>query len=213
MLAAAPVAASPDPLPTVQRAVAGVIVLVRSPAPTVGRSADRTMTGPERRAEIQRIAEQLFNFDEVGRRALWRHWAERTPEERAEFVQLFKALLARTYIGKIEMYSGEKITFIGERIDGTAATVMSRIVNGKTREVTALDYRLHVKAGRWLVYDVVIDGVSFVSNYRSQFDRMIRESGYAAMVQQLRLNVDQESDAVLASPHTGAGQRLHIPSR
>jgi phospholipid transport system substrate-binding protein len=213
MLAAAPVAASPDPLPTVQRVVASVIALVRSPEPTVGRSADRTMTGPERRAEIQRIAEQLFDFDEVGRRALWRHWAERTPQERAEFVQLFKALLARTYIRKIEMYSGETITFVGERIDGTAATVMSRIVNGKTREATALDYRLHVKAGRWLVYDVVIDGVSFVSNYRSQFDRMIRESGYPAMVQQLRLNVDQESGAVSASPQTGAGQRLHTPSR
>jgi phospholipid transport system substrate-binding protein len=213
MLAVAPVAASPDPLPTVQRAVASVIALVRSPEPTVGRSADRTMTEPERRAEIQRIAEQLFDFDEVGCRALWRHWAERTPEERAEFVQLFKALLARTYIGKIEMYAGEKITFVGERIDGTAATVRSRIVNKKTKEATALDYRLHVKAGRWLVYDVVIDGVSFVSNYRSQFDRMIRESGYAAMVQQLRLNVDQEGDAVLASPHTGAGQRLHIPIR
>jgi phospholipid transport system substrate-binding protein len=213
MLAVVPLAASPDPLPTVQRAVANVIALVRSPEPTVGRSADHTMTAVERRAEIQRIAEQLFDFDEVGRRALWRHWAERRPDERAEFVRLFKALLARTYIGKIEMYSGEKITFVGERIDGTAATVMSRIVNGKTREATALDYRLHVRAGRWLVYDVVIDGVSFVSNYRSQFDRMIRESGYETMVQQLRLNVDQDSDGVLALPHTGAGQKHRTPSR
>jgi phospholipid transport system substrate-binding protein len=171
------------------------------------------MTAVERRAEIQRIAEQLFDFDEVGRRALWRHWAERTPDERAEFVRLFKVLLARTYIGKIEMYSGETITFVGERIDGTAATVMSRIANGKTRKTTALDYRLHVRAGRWLVDDVVIDGVSFVSNYRSQFDRMIRESGYEATVQQLRLNVDQESDGVSALPHTGADQKLRTPSR
>jgi ABC-type transporter MlaC component len=142
MLAAAPLAASPDPLPTVKSAVASVIALVRSPEPTVRRSADRTMTAVERRAEIRRIAEQLFDFDEVGCRALWRHWAERTSDERAEFVRLFKALLARTYIGKIEMYSGETITFVGERIDGTAATVMSRVVNGKTRETTALDYRV-----------------------------------------------------------------------
>ena len=212
MLAAVPLA-PPDPLPTVQRAVASVIALVRPPEPRARRSADRTMTAVERRAEIQRIAEELFDFDEIGRRTLWRHWAERTPDERAEFVRLFKVLLARTYIGKIEMYSGEPITFVGERIDGTAATVMSRIANGKTRETTALDYRLHLRAGRWLVDDVVIDGVSFVSNYRSQFDRMIRESGYEATVQQLRLNVDQESDGVSASPHTGAGQKLRTPSR
>jgi len=213
MLAAVPLAAPHDPLPTVQRAVASVIALVRPPEPTARRSADRTMTAVERRAEIQRIAEELFDFDEIGRRTLWRHWAERTPDERAEFVRLFKVLLARTYIGKIEMYSGEPITFVGERIDGTAATVMSRIANGKTRETTALDYRLHLRAGRWLVDDVVIDGVSFVSNYRSQFDQMIRESGYEATVQQLRLNVDQESDGVSASPHTGAGQKLRTPSR
>ena len=211
MLSAASVPASPGPLPTVQRAVATVIAIFRSDD---GVRATRPATTPaERRAEIRRVAEGLFDFDEVAQRALWRHWTERTPNERAEFVQLLKALLQRTYVGKIETYSGESITFVGERVEGSAATVMSRIVNKKTKETTALDYRLHMKDGRWLVYDVVIDGVSFITNYRSQFDRMIRHSSYEAMIQQLRLNVGNDSQgAVSASPRTGATQKPRVPA-
>ena len=199
-LAALSAVASADPLPIVQRAVTAALAVLRPPEPTAGRLPGRALTPVERRAEVQRIAEELFDFEQIGERVLWRHWEERNAVERADFVRLFKALLARTYVGKLEKYSGQTITFLGTRMDGATATVMSRVVDGRTRESTTLDYRLHERDGRWLVHDIVIDGISFLSNYRTQFDRMIRDSSYEAMIQQLRLNVDPEGESVFASP-------------
>jgi phospholipid transport system substrate-binding protein len=140
---------------------------------------------PRHRAEIRRIAHELFDFDEMTRRALSRHWVERSAQERAEFVGLFTDLLERSYIGKIEAYSGEKIVYLGEAIDGAYATVRSRVTT-KRRTDTALDYRLYRTDGRWKVYDVLIDGVSFVSTYRSEFNRIIRLSSYSSLVDQMR---------------------------
>ena len=120
-----------------------------------------------RRAEIRRIARGLFDFDELARRALSRHWAGRTHEERAEFVRLFTDLLERSYLNRIEAYAGERIAYTSEVIDGTYATVRSKIITQRRSEVR-INYRMHLHDGRWQVYDVLIDGVSFVSTYRSQ---------------------------------------------
>jgi phospholipid transport system substrate-binding protein len=144
-----------------------------------GPTADRV------RSEIRRIATELFDFDEVARRALSRHWAGRTRAEQTEFIALFTDLLERSYVGKIESYSGEKIVYTGEVVDGTYATVRSRIVT-RRRTDTALDYRMHEIDGRWKVYDVLIDGVSFVSTYRSEFNRVIQSSSYDELVERLR---------------------------
>jgi phospholipid transport system substrate-binding protein len=137
------------------------------------------------------VAEELFDFEEVSRRALSVHWAARTPAERTEFVGLFTDLLERAYIGHIEAYAGEKIVYPAEKIDGDFAVVRSRIVpKRRTADArvteTGLEYRLHRKDGRWKVYDVLIDGVSFVSTYRSQFDRIIKVSSYSALADRLR---------------------------
>src|SRR2546428_239010 len=141
---------------------------------------------PEKvRLEIRRIATDLFDFDEVSRRALSRHWAARTSQEQAEFISLFTDLLERSYVGKIESYSGEKIAYTGELVDGDYATVRSRIVS-KRRTETALDYRLHRAGGRWKVYDVMIDGVSFVPTYRSEFNRIIQSSSWDDLMNRLR---------------------------
>ncbi len=139
----------------------------------------------DRRAEVRRIAHELFDFDEISRRALSRHWTERTPEERAEFVVLFGELLERSYVNRIEAYTGDKLTFVGEALDGSFATVRSKVVTQRRSE-TVLDYRMHLRDGRWQVYDVLIDGVSFVSTYRSQFDRVIQAESYGALVERLR---------------------------
>jgi phospholipid transport system substrate-binding protein len=214
ILTAAAVPAA-TPLETVEGAVTSVVSILRSPdvAGRPGRPAAGTTAADRRAAQIRQLAERLFDVDEVAHRALWRHWAARTPAERAEFVRLFKTLLERTYIGKIESYSGQKIIFVGQRVDGNTATVMSRIVSEKARDATSLDYRLHVKAGRWQVYDLLIDGVSFVASYRSQFDRLIRQSSYDAVVQQLRESMDGQGEAVSASPsaRTGRQSRPHAP--
>ena len=144
----------------------------------------------QRRLEVRRIAAELFDFDEISRRALSRHWTARGPEEQAEFVRLFTDLLERTYLGRIESYSGEKIVYLGETVDGSFATVRSKVVTRRRGE-TPLDYRLHLRDGRWKVYDVLIDHASFVSTYRSEFSRILQKEPYPALVERLRKqNVD-----------------------
>ena len=144
----------------------------------------------QRRLEVRRIAADLFDFDEISRRALSRHWTARGPEEQAEFVRLFTDLLERTYLGRIESYSGEKIVYLGETVDGSFATVRSKVVTRRRGE-TPIDYRLHLRDGRWKVYDVLIDHASFVATYRSEFSRILQKEPYPALVERLRKqNVD-----------------------
>jgi len=144
----------------------------------------------QRRLEVRRIAADLFDFDEISRRALSRHWTARGPEEQAEFVRLFTDLLERTYLGRIESYSGEKIVYLGETVDGPFATVRSKVVTRRRGE-TPIDYRLHLRDGRWKVYDVLIDHASFVATYRSEFSRILQKEPYPALVERLRKqNVD-----------------------
>ena len=182
-----------SPRDVVQRAVTRVVELLDNggqASPGEKNAVLGSITGPRRRAQIRAIADELFDFEEVSRRALSVHWAARTPPERTEFVALFTDLLERAYIGHIEAYAGEKIVYPAEKIDGDFAVVRSRIVpkrRGDSRAVeTGLEYRLHRKDGRWKVYDVLIDGVSFVSTYRSQFDRIIKSSSYPMLVDRLR---------------------------
>ena len=206
-LAAAAVGSTATPRQTVEQAVTTVVGLLRPTGPAGQFSTVVRTTSPDHAPQIRRVAERLFDADEVARRALMHHWAARTPRERTQFVSLFKEVLERTYIRKIELYSGEQIVVVGERIDGPTATVFSRITRPKTRETTALDYRLHMKDGRWQAYDVLIDGVSFVANYRSQFDRIIRQSSYDAMIEQLRQNLEGQAEPAAASPGTGGHLR------
>ena len=95
-----------------------------------------------RRAEIRRAADTLFDFPDMSRRALGRHWTDRTPAEREEFTRLFTDLIARTYIGKIDRYAGEAIAYVGERVDGEEASVRSQVVTAKGSQIP-VEYRLH----------------------------------------------------------------------
>jgi len=139
----------------------------------------------KRRREMQRIADRLFDFPEMARRALAVHWRERSSQEQNEFVGLFKQLLGRAYLGKLEGYAGEQVVYLGETVDGEFATVRSKIVTSRGAEIP-VDYRLHIVGSRWAVYDVVVQGVSFVGNYRGQFDKIIRTSSYAQLMRDLR---------------------------
>lgn len=182
LMAVAAAAPTMTPRDVVQSAVMRVLQTIGDTQPT----PQSARPSPEKaRLEIRRIATDLFDFDEVSRRALSRHWAARSSQEQAEFISLFTDLLERSYVGKIESYSGEKIVYTGELVDGDYATVRSRVVS-KRRTETALDYRLHRTGGRWKVYDVLIDGVSFVSTYRSEFNRIIQSSSWDDLMDRLR---------------------------
>lgn len=139
----------------------------------------------KRRAALDRTIGTIFDYDEMARLSLGTHWRERTPAERQEFVRLFKTLLEKSYADKIESYNNEKIAYLKESLDGDNAEVKSKIVTAKREEFT-LDYRLKKEGGKWRVYDVVIEGVSLVANYRSQFNRIVRSQGYGALVKKLK---------------------------
>jgi phospholipid transport system substrate-binding protein len=139
----------------------------------------------QRRAAVRKISESIFDYQDTARRSLAQHWNDRTPEEQREFVQLFADLLERAYFSKIDHYQGEKVRYGAETIDGNEALVKTTIVTNSGTDVP-VDYRMHLGNGRWLVYDVVIEGVSLVSNYRAQFNKIIRTESYQALVKKLR---------------------------
>ncbi len=152
--------------------------------------ADPALQGPDRVAERQKalreITDPMFDWAEMARRALGRHWQTRTDAERQEFVPLFRNLLERTYATRIERYNGEQITYTGESIEGDQATVRTKILDRTNRELP-IDYRMvRGPDGRWLIYDVLIEGVSLVANYRSQFDQIIRTASYERLVEKLK---------------------------
>jgi phospholipid transport system substrate-binding protein len=185
MMAGAVAAPAMGPRETVETAVIRVINLTQDIEPAAKSESAVPRPSADNRTEIRRIARDLFDFEEVTRRTLSRHWAARTQDERNEFVALFTEMLERAYINRVEAYAGENITYIGEAIDASYATVRSRIVTDRRSELT-LDYRLHLRDGRWRVYDLQIDGVSFVSTYRSQFDRIIQAESYSALLERMR---------------------------
>lgn len=177
LLAMAPMA-TPSPTEVVQSGIEQVVQVVQD------YDAAQPDAAEKRRSELRRAAGRLFDFQEMARRTLARHWSERTQGEREEFVSLFRDLLERSYIAKLENYSGERIVYLGETVDGEYATVRSKVV-GRGTEM-ALAYRLHVVNSRWAVYDVLVEGVSFVGNYRSQFNRIISKGSYEDLVRKLR---------------------------
>jgi phospholipid transport system substrate-binding protein len=139
----------------------------------------------ERRAAVRRIANEIFDFPETARRSLGPHWQVRTPTEREEFVALFGDLLERSYISRIELYGGERIQYVGDVVDGNQARVQSKLVTRAGSEVP-IEYRMLRRGERWRVYDVVIEGVSLVASYRTQFNRIIRSSSYEELVRKMR---------------------------
>ena len=139
----------------------------------------------ERRAAVRKIANEIFDFNEIARRSLGRYWQPLTEPQRTEFVFLFGDLLERSYISKIELYGGEKIVYSGERVEADLATVSTKIMTKNGTEVP-VDYRLFKRGDRWMIYDVSVEGISLVSNYRTQFNKIIQTNGYNGLVEKMR---------------------------
>jgi phospholipid transport system substrate-binding protein len=146
--------------------------------------------GDARRQQIRAIADEIFDWQETGKRALARHWQGRSPKEQEEFSKLFAELVERSYIGKIEQYSGERVVYAGETVEGDQATVRTKLVTKSNTEIP-VDYRMQKEGDRWRAYDVVIEGVSLVGNYRTQFNRIIQQSGYGELVQKLKAKQEE----------------------
>src|SRR5512146_898679 len=138
----------------------------------------------ERRQLLEKVVGDRFDYQEMSRRALGAPWANLSDKEKEEFVSLFQTLLVNSYADKVEAYSGEGVQYINERTEKDYAEVRTKVMTGKTE--IPLDYRLLNKASVWRVYDVVVDGVSLVNNYRGQFTKILRSGSYGDLVDQLR---------------------------
>jgi phospholipid transport system substrate-binding protein len=149
---------------------------------------DEKLKVPDQVSHRRRLLEETigknFDFEEMAKRSLAVHWKSRNASEHREFVTLFQKLLSNTYAGKIENYSGETVNYRKERLKDGYAEVQTNMDSAKTE--ISLDYRLILKGSHWRVYDVVVNGVSLVKNYRSQFDRIIHRSSYEDLVTTLR---------------------------
>jgi phospholipid transport system substrate-binding protein len=155
----------------------------------------------EQRTALRKIAEDIFDWEETAKRSLGSHWQQRTPGEREEFVGLFAELLGRSYLSKLEIYDGEKIGYTGDTMDGDQAVVRTKIINKQGIEIL-VTYRMLLRDGdRWKVYDVEIEGVSLVANYRNQFNNLLRRSSYPQLVSLLKAKAaEAEPDAGIAVP-------------
>ena len=126
----------------------------------------------------------IFDFAEMARSSLGKHWGELDSAQKDEFEKAFETLLENTYSKKIESYNNERIVYLKEIVAGDNSVVKSKVVTSKHDEFT-LDYRLMNRDGRWVINDVVIEGVSLVANYRKQFDKIIRSDGYPALIKKI----------------------------
>lgn len=152
----------------------------------------------ERRAKLRKTVLERFDFSEMSKRSMGRHWSERTPEERTEFVGLFTDLLERAYVDRVEGYTGEQILYLEETTDGNYSEVRTKIVTKRNQEIP-IAYRLQQTDSKWSVYDIVVEGVSLVNNYRTQFSKIIRTSSYQELVKKMQAKVEGEEGAELGA--------------
>ncbi len=138
----------------------------------------------QKRRRIEEIVATRFDYREMSKRTLASHWGRLAEPEQTEFVESFKMFLSDRYAGKIRDYAGEKVEYLGERMEGDFAEIRTKLVSDKTNY--PLDYRLIKKEGKWYAYDLVVDGVSLVKNYRSQFERIIQSDSYEELVRRMK---------------------------
>ncbi|PIQ97907.1 MAG: toluene tolerance protein [Nitrospinae bacterium CG11_big_fil_rev_8_21_14_0_20_56_8] len=143
----------------------------------------------ERRARIRETIDKRFNYEQMVMRSLAKNWDERTPEEKAKFTDLFRRLLENSYASKIESYRDEKIEYVDEAVKGDYAMVKTKIQR-KDASID-VDYKLIKENGEWRVYDFIIERVSMIRNYRSQFSKIILKESYQGLVAKLESKIKE----------------------
>jgi phospholipid transport system substrate-binding protein len=186
----AQVEAAISPLEQVRTTVTGIIGVMQS----------KDLAKPDkkiaRREKIMAYVTQRFDFEEMSKQTLAAKWRDLSPDQRKEFIRLFSELLKNTYIGRVEAYSDEEILFDKELFDGdqqTRAMVYTKVV--KNNQEIPINYKLMVKNDEWFVYDVMIEGVSLIRNYRTEFARVLNQERYAGLIKRLQDKVDKRESA------------------
>ena len=179
MLAMAVPARADGPMERIKETTDKIIAILSDPALKAPDKAE------EKRKRLRQVVNERFDWEEFSRRTLAKHWRKRTEEEKREFVPLFGTLVERTYMDKVEDYSGEKVRYKGQRVKGKYGLVKAIVVTNDRREID-VDYRLKYKRSDWYVYDVTVVGVSLVKSYRVQFNEIIMQSSYEELVKRLK---------------------------
>lgn len=161
-----------------------VLAAVQRVFPDGGTAAINAGPTAEHRAQIRQVAESLFDFREMARRSLGDRWEALSQADQREFTRLFTNLIVASYMGKVELYARD-IRYLGEQVDGAEATVQSQLVTPKGSPVN-LEYHLYRPQDRWTVYDVSVDGVSLVGNYRTQFSHLLRRTSFTDLLKTMR---------------------------
>jgi len=138
----------------------------------------------ERRQKLWDTVKTIFNFKETSRRALGRNWLTITPQERKEFTDIFTKILRDFYIGKSDSYRGEKIVYVRELVRENRGKVQTHFFTVDQKKIV-IDFSMHRVNGTWKIYDVIIEGVSMVSNYRSQFNSIIAKESFEGLMEKL----------------------------
>ncbi len=145
----------------------------------------------ERRSRLREAVAPHFDFQEMSKRSLGIYWKDRSPAEREEFIHLYQQLLENSYAGKIESYQGEKILYGKETVDPPYAVVRTDIVTMKGQQIP-VNYMLLHEGNQWKIYDVVIERVSLVNNYRSQFASILQKSSFPELIRKLKSTVGRQ---------------------
>jgi len=172
--------------------------MVRKSIEGINTILDEYVKNPQGKREevlnkIMAIADQHFDWAEMAKRSLSRFWKQRTPDEQNKFTSLFRDLIKNGYIGKIDGYAGEKMVFEGENTDDTYSVVKTKIISPSKGTEIPVNYRLQNNGNDWMVYDVVIEGVSLVNNYRDQFNSILQGSSYEELVKRIEDKLAQEN--------------------
>lgn len=184
-------AAGKSPLSLIQSGTDRALQIIRSAQSGSGPSLR------ERRAEILTIVDEYFDFREMAKRALGKPWKDQPPAKQEEFVKLFKQLLFNNYVVRVENYTGtnENVVYDEEKIEGEYALVKTRVLGYRNADVQ-LNYRLRFQNGEWRVYDVVVEGVSLIENYRGQFNSILTNKSFDALLEQLAQKVAEQQGSV-----------------
>ena len=168
-----------SPSQTVQESVDTIIAILK----------DDSLGKEEMRAKIRAHINERFDFKAMSQRTLATNWKKATEKEREQFIALFSQLIENTYIGKIETYTDEKVEYPGEKVKGSKAVVETLIIAASAD--IPVDYRLYRKDGAWWVYDVIIEGVSLVSNYRSSYQEIVKQEGFDGLLVKMQEKIDE----------------------
>ena len=147
----------------------------------------------QKRAEISKIINKRFDFRAMSQRTLATNWKKTSDEEKKQFTSLFSQLIESSYVGKIEAYTNEKVEYPGEKVKGKKAVVETLILTSSAD--IPVNYRLYQKGDQWLVYDVIIEGVSLISNYRSSYQEIMKDEGFDGLLNKMQAKIDELSSA------------------